>query len=116
MIAHLTFGQEHDDRSAKAVADGMELRVQPAFGAPDTSGKSPPPLLQAGRCPVGIEVRRVDHDPVGLARFARQFDEYPVEYPQAAPADEAVVDRLVRAIIPGRIAPHQTVLDDVDDA
>jgi hypothetical protein len=42
VVAHLTFGQEHHDRPAQSVADGMELRVQAALGAPDTSGKSPP--------------------------------------------------------------------------
>eukprot|EP01038_Epipyxis_sp_PR26KG_P017263 gene17264-23801_t len=61
-------------------------------------------------------VRGVDHDPVGLACLARQLCKYAVEHAQAAPADEAVVDRLVRAIILGRIAPHQAMLDDVDDA
>ena len=42
VVAHLAFGEQQDDRAALTVADGMELGVQPAFGAPDTSGKSPP--------------------------------------------------------------------------
>ena len=40
-----------NDRPPLPVADGMELGVQPAFGAPDTSGKSPPfNRLAAVRC------------------------------------------------------------------
>ena len=41
VIAHLTFGQHHDERLAGAVADDVELGVQPAFRAADTAGKSP---------------------------------------------------------------------------
>src|SRR3546814_4601712 len=41
IVAHLSFAQQHDQRPALAVADGMELRVQTAFGASDTSGNSP---------------------------------------------------------------------------
>jgi hypothetical protein len=43
----------------------------------------------------------VDHPLIGLAAFCRQFGEYPVEYAEAAPADEAVVDRLVGTVFPG---------------
>ena len=42
MIAHLAFGEEQDDPASLAIADGVQLGVQPALGAPDTSGKSPP--------------------------------------------------------------------------
>src|SRR5690606_12955491 len=42
VIAHLTLGQEHDDRAPQSIADGVQFGVQAAFGAPDTSGKSPP--------------------------------------------------------------------------
>jgi len=38
VVAHLTFAEQHDQRTALAVTDGMELGVQPAFGAADTSG------------------------------------------------------------------------------
>src|SRR5690606_11881765 len=41
VIAHLAFRQEQDDRPAVTVADGVELGVQPAFGAPDTTGNIP---------------------------------------------------------------------------
>ena len=63
---------------------------------------------------MSLEVGRVDHDPVGFARTACEFGEDTVEHAQTAPADEAVVDGLVRAVILGGIAPHQAVLDDVD--
>ena len=43
-------------------------------------------------------MRGVDHNPVGFAGFARQLGEDAVEHPQAAPADEAVVDGLVRTV------------------
>lgn len=42
VVTHLAFAEQQDERPAPAVADRMELRVQAAFGAPDTSGNSPP--------------------------------------------------------------------------
>ena len=41
VIAHLTFAQQQDQGSALAVAHRVELRVQAAFGAADTSGNIP---------------------------------------------------------------------------
>ena len=41
VIAHLPFAEHEDEGLAFAVADRMELRVQAAFGAPDTAGNSP---------------------------------------------------------------------------
>lgn len=38
VVAHLPFAEQHDQRAALAVTDGVELGVQPAFGPPDTSG------------------------------------------------------------------------------
>src|SRR5580658_7739568 len=61
-------------------------------------------------------MRRVDHDSLRLAALARQFREYFIEDPQPAPAHEPIVDRLVRAIVPRRVAPAQAVLDYEDDA
>ena len=40
VVAHLPFAQQHDQRSAFAVADRVELGVQAAFGASDTSGSA----------------------------------------------------------------------------
>jgi len=64
---------------------------------------------------VRLQVSGVDHDPLGLACLAGELGEDAVEHAQAAPANEAVVDRLVRPVIAWRITPHQPVLDDVDD-
>ena len=57
-----------------------------------------------------LEVRGVDHDPLGLGPFARQLGEDPVEHAHAAPAHETVVNRLVRAVTYGRVAPAQSFL------
>lgn len=37
-VAHLPFAEQHDQRTPLTIADGVKLGVQPAFGAPDTSG------------------------------------------------------------------------------
>ena len=42
VVAHLPLAEQQDERTPFAVADRMELGVQAALGAPDTSGKSPP--------------------------------------------------------------------------
>ena len=52
-----------------------------------------------------LQMRSVDHDPLGLAAPARQFGEDLVEHAQPAPADEPIVDRLVRAVFARRVAP-----------
>ena len=57
-----------------------------------------------------FEMRGVDHDPSRLAALARQLGEDLVEHAQAAPADKPVVDRLVRTIFPGRVAPAKSFL------
>jgi hypothetical protein len=41
VVTHLAFGDQHHQKAAVAVADGVQLIVQAAFGAPDTSGNSP---------------------------------------------------------------------------
>src|ERR1700684_2272364 len=60
-------------------------------------------------------MRGVDHDPLRFAALARQFGENLVEHAQTAPANEPIVDRLVRAIVARRVAPTQPVLDHKDD-
>jgi hypothetical protein len=57
----------------------------------------------------------VDHDPLRFSGLACQLGEDAVENTQAAPADEPVLDRLVRAVSLGCISPHQPMLDDVDN-
>jgi hypothetical protein len=44
-------------------------------------------------------MRGIDHQLIGLAAFRRQRGEDLVEHAQAAPADEPIIDRLVRAIV-----------------
>ena len=63
-----------------------------------------------------LQVRGVDHEPVGFAGSTRQLCEDAVAHAQAAPVDEAVVERLVRAVIFRSIASHQPELDDINDA
>jgi hypothetical protein len=64
---------------------------------------------------VRLQMRGVDHDPLRFAALARQFGENLVEHPQAAPANEPIVDRLVRAILSRSVAPAKSVLDHKDD-
>jgi len=60
-------------------------------------------------------MRGVDHDPLRLGAVARQRGENLVEHAQPAPADEAVVDCLVRAIVARRVPPAQSVPDHKHD-
>ena len=62
-------------------------------------------------------MRGVDHDPLGLAAIVRQRCEN-VERTQTAPANEPIVDRLVRVIhrlvrviLCRRVAPAKPILD-----
>src|SRR5271168_1685470 len=59
---------------------------------------------------------RIDHNPVWLSRLLCQRREYLVEHTKPTPADEAIIECLVRAIIFGRVAPAQAVADDMNDA
>src|SRR5262245_17538007 len=58
----------------------------------------------------------VDHDPLWLWPFAGKCRENPVKHTETAPADEAVVKRLMRSIAARRILPLQAVADHIDDA
>src|SRR3984885_9940991 len=60
-------------------------------------------------------MRGVDHNPFRLAPLACQFCENLVEHAQAAPANEPIVDCLVRAILWRRVAPAQPVPDHKHD-
>ena len=59
---------------------------------------------------------RVDHHLGGLAAAFRQFHEDAPEHAQLAPADETVVDCLVRPVACRNIAPPQAIADHEDDA
>ena len=65
---------------------------------------------------MGLEMGRVDHHRVGRAAVGCQGGEDPVEHPDPAPADEAVVERLRRPVDGGRVPPHQPAPDDMDNA
>ena len=54
----------------------------------------------------------VDHDAFGTWTFTGQRGEDAVEHAEPAPADEAVVERLVRSVALWRIFPLQAMLDD----
>ncbi len=62
VIAHLSFREQHNDRTAAFVAHGVELRVQTAFRSPDTTGNSPflsrlAAVRCAFRCVASIMIR-----------------------------------------------------------
>lgn len=58
----------------------------------------------------------IDHDALRFGPLAGKAGEDAVKHPEPAPADETVVERLVRAVAFGRVLPLQAVLDDIDDA
>ncbi len=62
-----------------------------------------------------LEVSGINHDRVRLPGLARQFGKDAVKHAKTAPADEPVVDGLVRTLAFGCIAPHQPMLDNVND-
>ena len=47
---------------------------------------------------MGLEMRGIDHDALGLWPFAGESGEDAVEDAEPAPLDEAVLERLVRPI------------------
>jgi len=59
-------------------------------------------------------MRGVDHDALGPRPFASQRHEDVVEHTKAAPADETVIERLVRPVILRRILPLQAILYNVN--
>jgi len=61
-------------------------------------------------------MRRVDHQPVWLARLGHQGREDSLEHAEAPSVDEAVAEGLMRAIAARRIAPLQAIADRLDDA
>jgi hypothetical protein len=53
---------------------------------------------------MGLKMRGVDHHSLRLAALVRQRCENLVEHAQAAPANEPIVDRLMRTILGRRVA------------
>lgn len=114
VVAHLAFREQHDDRPAVLVADGMELRVQSALGAPDTTGNIPffrrlAAVRWAFRCVASIMMRSGwGPSPAKAAKILSNT-------PSRAPANEAVVERLMWPILRRCILPLQTIADHIDD-
>ena len=52
---------------------------------------------------------------IGRSSLCRKRRQYLVEYTKTAPADEAVIDCFVRAVVLRRIAPAKAIADDKDD-
>ena len=65
---------------------------------------------------MGFQMSSVDHQLLWLAPFRSQLGQNPVEHAEPAPPDEAVVDRLVRAILLRSVTPPQPVAQNKDDA
>jgi hypothetical protein len=57
-----------------------------------------------------LQMRGVNHDPLGIAAPVRQRCENLVEHPQAASTNEPIVDRLVRTIPRRGVAPAKPIL------
>src|ERR1700730_7257962 len=89
----------------------MQLGVQAAFGAPDTSGNRPffkrlAAVRCAFRCVASIMIRSgLPPLPASSAKILLN----------TTPANEPIVDRLVRAIVGRSVAPTQPVLDHEHD-
>lgn len=64
---------------------------------------------------MSLEMGAVDHEGPAGGAFPSQGLEDAVEDPGLTPAHEAVVESLVRAVTSGRVAPHQSGADDMDD-
>ena len=65
---------------------------------------------------MSLDVGAVDHDRTCGGAFTSQGLEDVVENPGLAPEQEAVVECLVATLTRQRVAPHQSVSDDMDDA
>jgi hypothetical protein len=79
------------------------------------SGESPF-LSEAGGCAVRLQMRGVDHDPLGPSALRGQRHENAVKHAEQTPPYEAIVKSLMRAIRFWRVLPLQTMLDHVDDS
>ncbi len=61
-------------------------------------------------------MRRIDHDALRFGSFPGKASEDAIEHAHQAPADEAIVERLVRAVAGWRVLPLKPVADHVDYA
>lgn len=78
-----------------------------------------PLFEQAGGRPMRLQVRhidhRIDHQRIRPAALGGELGENAIEHAEPAPADEPVLDHLVRTILGRRIPPPQNVADDKDN-
>jgi hypothetical protein len=65
---------------------------------------------------MGLDMRRVDHQPIRCVAVGRQFGEDAVEHARPVPPNEAVVDRLGWSVGRRHIPPPQTAADHEKDA
>ena len=63
-----------------------------------------------------LEVCTVDHDPLRLRSFTRETGKDAVKDTNLRPADEAIVECLVRPVALRCVLPLQAIADHIDDA
>ena len=112
IVADLAFGEQQDQRFAVGVANRVQLGAQAALCPPDTTGNTPflnklAAVRWAFRCVASMTA------PVA-SLMATSVGEDPVEEARLAPADEAVVERLRRAVDGRSIPPSHAIPDDMD--
>jgi hypothetical protein len=64
---------------------------------------------------MGLEMRGIDHHSLGRTCLACQGRKDAFEHTASAPADKAVIHRLVRAKATRRVLPLQPIADDIDN-
>jgi hypothetical protein len=74
------------------------------------------PLLAGSPPSVRLEMTSIDHQLIGFVILGRQLGKESVEHAQGAPADEPVIDRLMRAVISRCVTPTEAVPNRKDDA
>ncbi len=65
---------------------------------------------------MGLEMRSVDHQCFRNARLRRQAGEYSIKHAQPAPADEAVIKRLVLTIFLWRVTPAKAIANNKNNS
>ena len=63
-----------------------------------------------------LEMRGVDHNPLRFGPVACKGCENTIKYAHAAPADEAIIEGLVRTILFRRVFPLQAVADYINNS
>ena len=104
------------DRAAIGIGDGMQLRFMPPFVWPIRRSLWPPPLFrpQASRRAVRLEIGRVDHHRRRDSGLGGQPSHHPGEDRLFRSTASTGVEEFLRAILPWRIAPPQTIAVDKD--